>query len=289
VPQPRSDPDRNRTGTDAAETIRICRPRTTRALNDLFDISGKTALVTGGSRGIGEMIARGLVEAGARVVVSSRKAEALRATADELSALGDCRAIPADLSAPDGAGALAHAVHEHFGELHILVNNAGATWGAPLEEFPASGWDRVAHTNVEGLFHLTVALLPALRTTATEADPARVINIGSIDGIRAPALENYSYSASKAAVHMLTRHLAKRLASEHITVNAIAPGPFETKMTAFMFATPESREMIQGAVPLARAGRPDDAVGLTTFLASRAGSYLTGTVIPLDGGITGCN
>jgi NAD(P)-dependent dehydrogenase (short-subunit alcohol dehydrogenase family) len=257
-------------------------------MSDLFDISGKTALVTGGSRGIGKMIAGGLVQAGARVAISSRKAEDLSATASELAALGDCIAVPADLSSPEGAGALAATVRDHFDSLHILVNNAGATWGAPLEEFPASGWDRVSHTNVEGVFHLTVALLPALRASATEADPSRVINIGSVDGIRAPVMENYSYSASKAAVHMLTRHLAKRLAREHITVNAIAPGPFQSKMTAFMFDSLDARQMVEGMVPLGRIGRPDDIAGLTVFLASRAGSYLTGSVIPLDGGITGC-
>ena len=160
--------------------------------------------------------------------------------------------------------------------------------GAPLEEFPASGWDRVIHTNLEGIFQLTVALLPALRAAATADDPARVINIGSIDGIRVPLAENYSYSASKAAVHMLTRHLARRLAAEHITVNAIAPGPFQSKMMAFMLDTPEKLAEVEGQVPLGRIGRPDDAAGLTVFLASRAGSYLTGAVIPLDGGITGC-
>jgi NAD(P)-dependent dehydrogenase (short-subunit alcohol dehydrogenase family) len=255
---------------------------------DLFDISGKTVLVTGGSRGIGRMIATGLLDAGARVVIASRKADELEHTASELSERGECRAIPADLSTPDGARALAEAVRQHFDSLDILVNNAGASWGEPLEEFPPSGWDRVVHTNLEGIFHLTVALLPALRAAAEAEDPARVINIGSIDGIRVPSLENYSYSAAKAGVHMLTRHLAKRLASEHITVNAIAPGPFESKMTAFMFKSPESTAMVEQMVPLARIGRPDDVAGLTQFLASRAGSYLTGVVIPLDGGITGC-
>ncbi len=255
---------------------------------DLFAIAGKTALVTGGSRGIGRMIAGGLLDSGARVVIASRKADELNETARQLSERGDCRAIPADLSTPEGARALAGAVSEDHDLLHILVNNAGASWGAPLEEFPASGWDRVMHTNVEGIFHLTTALLPALRRAASEEDPARVINIGSIDGIRTPALENYSYSAAKAAVHMLTRHLAKRLAPEHITVNAIAPGPFESRMTAFMFETEESRAMVEQMVPLRRIGRPEDAAGLTQFLASRTGSYLTGVVIPLDGGITGC-
>ncbi len=257
-------------------------------MSDIFDVSSKTALVTGGSRGIGLMIARGLVQAGVRVIVSSRKAKDVRAAAEELSALGDCQAIPADVSTPQGAAELAAAVRARFPALNILVNNAGASWGAALEEFPASGWDKVAHTNVEGVFHLTVALLGALRAAAQREDPARVINIGSIDGLRTPAVENYSYSASKAALHMLTRHLAKRLAAEHITVNAIAPGPFESKMMAFLL-DPESREMVAQGVPLGRIGRPDDVAGLTQFLCSRAGAYMTATVIPLDGGITGCD
>jgi NAD(P)-dependent dehydrogenase (short-subunit alcohol dehydrogenase family) len=257
-------------------------------MSDLFDISGRTALVTGGSRGVGAMIARGLVEAGATVLISSRKEADLASTASALSRLGNCEALPADLSTPDGARALADQVRSRVDALSILVNNAGATWGAPLEEFPESGWDRVIHTNVEGIFHLTTALLPALRAAATDTSPARIINIGSVDGLRPPAMENYSYSASKAAVHMLTRHLAKRLAPEHITVNAIAPGPFESKMTAFMLDSQDAKEMVEQMVPLGRIGRPDDVVGLTVFLASRAGSYLTGTVIPLDGGVTGC-
>jgi NAD(P)-dependent dehydrogenase (short-subunit alcohol dehydrogenase family) len=255
----------------------------------LFEISGRAALVTGGSRGIGRMIAQGLVEAGARVMICSRKADELENTAAELAKLGHCEAVPADLSTPDGARALATAVHERFDALSILVNNAGATWGAPLEEFPDRGWDRVIHTNLEGVFHLTVALLPALREAATGVSPARVINIGSVDGLRVPSMENYSYSASKAGVHMLTRHLAKRLASEQITVNAIAPGPFESKMMAFALADEDSRTMVEQQVPLGRIGHPDDIVGLTLFLASRAGSYVTGAIIPLDGGITGCN
>jgi NAD(P)-dependent dehydrogenase (short-subunit alcohol dehydrogenase family) len=256
-------------------------------MSDLFDVSGKTALVTGGSRGIGLMIARALVQAGARVLVSSRKTQDVEASATELAKIGDCEAIPGDVSAPEGAAALAAATQERFPSLDILVNNAGAVWGAPLEEFPPGGWDKVLHTNVEGVFHLTVALLGALRAAASEEDPARVINIGSIDGLRTPVVENYSYSASKAAVHMLTRHLAKRLAPEHITVNAIAPGPFPSKMMAVL-DDPEWRARIEGEVPLRRVGRPDDIAGLTLLLASRAGSFLTGTVIPLDGGITGC-
>ena len=258
-------------------------------MNELFDVSGKTALVTGGSRGIGLMIARGLLQAGARVIVSSRKADELGATAAELAKHGECEAIAGDISSPEGAAALAAQVRERFPALSILVNNAGATWGAPLEEFPASGWDRTSHTNVEGVFHLTVALLGALRAGASSEDPARVVNIGSIDGLRTSGLENYSFGASKAAVHMLTRQLAKRLAPEHITVNAIAPGPFQSKMTAFMFENDERRQLLEGMVPLGRIGRPDDVAGLVIMLSSRAGAYLTGTVIPLDGGITGCN
>jgi NAD(P)-dependent dehydrogenase (short-subunit alcohol dehydrogenase family) len=257
-------------------------------MSELFDVSGKTALVTGGSRGIGLMIARGLVQAGARVIVSSRKADDVAAAAGELSELGDCEAVPGDVSTPEGAQALAAETRSRFSTLDILVNNAGVTWGAELEEFPQSGWDRVMHTNVEGIFHLTIALLPELRAAAEPEDPARVINIGSIDGLRTPIVENYSYSASKAAVHMLTRHLAKRLASEHITVNAIAPGPFESKMMAFILEDPESREMVEQNVPLGRIGRQDDVAGLTLLLSSRAGAYMTGAVIPLDGGITGC-
>lgn len=254
----------------------------------LFDVAGKTALVTGGGRGIGLMIASGLVRAGMRVMIASRKAADLEAAAAELGRDGECEAITADLSTPEGARGLAEEVRGRVDALHVLVNNSGATWGAPLEEFPASGWDRVIHTNLEGVFHVTVGLLPALRAAAAAEDPARVINIGSVDGIRVPIVESYSYSASKAAVHMLTRHLARRLAPEHITVNAIAPGPFESKMMAFLLDAPETRAEVERTVPLGRIGRPDDVAGLTLFLASRAGSYLTGAVIPLDGGITGC-
>jgi len=255
---------------------------------DLFDVRGKVALVTGGSRGIGLMIARGLVDGGARVLISSRKTEDCEAAALQLAEHGDCEAIPADVSTQEGASALAAAVRERSDRLDILVNNAGVTWGAPLEEFPQSGWDKVSHTNVEGVFHLTVALLPELRAAATADDPARVINIGSVDGLKVPVMENYSYSASKAAVHMLTRHLARRLASEQITVNAIAPGPFESKMTKFMLGNDEGRAVVESTIPLGRIGTDDDVAGLTIFLSSRAGAYLTGTVIPLDGGYSGC-
>jgi NAD(P)-dependent dehydrogenase (short-subunit alcohol dehydrogenase family) len=172
-------------------------------MSDLFSISGKTALVTGGSRGIGLMIARGLVSGGARVIISSRKVPDLDAAAADLRQDGECEAIPADLSTPDGARALGEAVRGRIERLDILVNNAGATWGAPLEEFPPSGWDRAMHTNLEAIFHLTVAVLPALRMAAEAEDPARVVNIGSVDGIRVPVMESYSYSASKDALPIL--------------------------------------------------------------------------------------
>jgi NAD(P)-dependent dehydrogenase (short-subunit alcohol dehydrogenase family) len=255
---------------------------------DLFAVAGKTALVTGGSRGIGYMIAKGLVEAGVEVVISARKAGPVQEAAERLGELGTCHAVPADLSTADGARELATAVRERFGALNILVNNAGATWGAPLEEFPEGAWDKVLNTNVRGIFQLTTALLEDLRKAATPGDPARVVNIGSVDGLRAPSVENYSYSASKAAVHMLTRHLAKRLAGESITVNAIAPGPFESRMMAFALDDPELRAAVAESVPLGRIGSPEDVAGTTIFLASRAGAYLTGAVIPVDGGITGC-
>ncbi len=251
-------------------------------MNDLFSIAGKTALVTGGSRGIGLMIARGYVEAGARVYISSRKADVLDEVAAELSKVGECHAIAADLSTEPECRRLAEAIAARESSLDILVNNAGATWGAPLEQFDEPAWERALALNVKGVFHLTKFLLPLLEAAGTAEDPARVINIGSIDGIRVPLMENYSYSASKAAVHMLTRHLAKRLAPE-ITVNAIAPGPFESKMMA---ATLEAfGEQIAAGTPLKRIGRPDDMAGAAVYLASRAGAYVTGAVIPVDGGI----
>ena len=243
-------------------------------------------LITGGSRGIGLMIARGFVEAGARVVISSRKAEVCREVAARLSESGDCEAIAADLSSTAGATGLAEAVLERAPRLDVLVNNAGATWGAPLQGYPEAAFDKLWAVNVKAVFGLTAALLPALRAAATAEDPARVINIGSVDGIRVPSMEVYAYSATKAAVHMLTRSLAHQLAAEHITVNAIAPGPFESRMMAFALDDPATRSAIEAQVPLGRIGRPDDVAGTAIYLASRAGAYLTGAVIPVDGGIT---
>ncbi len=252
----------------------------------LFDVSGKVVVVTGGSRGIGEMIASGFVHAGARVYISSRKADACEALATELSADGECIAAPADLSTLEGVKQLVAAVEGREQRLHVLVNNAGITWGAPLEEYPDEAFDRVLALNVKSVFHCTVQFLPLLRAAASAEDPARVINIGSIEGISVPEWENYAYPASKAGVHMLTRQLAHRLARESITVNAIAPGLFPSRMTAFVTRDPETTAALEQRVPLGRWGRPEDAAGATIFLASSVGSYLTGAVIPVDGGVS---
>jgi NAD(P)-dependent dehydrogenase (short-subunit alcohol dehydrogenase family) len=251
-------------------------------VKDLFSVEGKVALVTGGTRGIGLMIARGFAESGARVYVASRKADACEQTAAELSKLGTCVGIAADLGTRQGARELAAALAAREPRLHVLVNNAGANWGAPLEEYPDAAWDKLWNLNVKGVFHLTVALLPLLEAAASAADPARVINIGSIDGLHVPLLDTYAYSSSKAALHHLTRVLARKLAPRHVTVNAVAPGPFESKMMAETLR--HFGDAIRASNPLGRIGEPEDMAGVAIYLASRAGAYVTGAVIPVDGG-----
>ncbi len=253
-------------------------------MKDLFSIEGKVALVTGGSLGIGRMIAAGFVEAGAKVYIASRKAEVCQEVAAELSKSGTCIALTANLGTQAGCEQLAGEIAEREPALHVLVNNAGANWGAPLAEFPDSAWDKVLSLNVKAVFHLTRALLPQLEKAAVPGDGARVINIGSIDGLHVPGLETYAYSTSKAAVHHLTRVLAKRLAAQGILVNAVAPGPFESKMMAVTLE--RFRDAIVGSCPLGRIGEPADMAGVAIYLASRASSYVTGAVIPVDGGIS---
>jgi NAD(P)-dependent dehydrogenase (short-subunit alcohol dehydrogenase family) len=252
-------------------------------MSDLFSVKGKVVLVTGGSRGIGLMIARGFVEGGAKVYVSSRKQSACDEAAAELSKLGTCIPLAADCGTQAGCDGLAKAIADREPKLHVLVNNAGANWGAPLESYPDDAWDKVMALNVKGVFHLTRACVPLLEEAAAPGDPARVINIGSIDGLRVPMLETFAYSTSKAAVHHLSRVLAARLAPK-ITVNAVAPGPFESKMMAVTLD--RFRDAIVASCPMGRIGEPDDMAGVAIFLASKAGAYVTGTTIPVDGGIT---
>jgi NAD(P)-dependent dehydrogenase (short-subunit alcohol dehydrogenase family) len=249
----------------------------------LFDLSGKVAVVTGGTRGIGLMMARGLLQAGARVYLSSRKAEAGDAAVAELAEFGTVVSVPADLSREEECVRLAEEVGRAEQQVHILVNNAGATWGEPLETFPASAWDKLVDLNLKAPFFLTRAFLPLLEAAGTADDPARIINVGSIDGLHVNPMPTYSYAATKAGVHQLTRVLAKELGPRQITVNAVAPGPFESKMMAATLAA--AGEEIAAKSPLGRIGRPDDMAGVVVYLASRAGAYVTGAVIPVDGGI----
>ena len=267
-------------------------------MQDLFSIAGKVALVTGGSRGIGEMIAAGFLASGAKVYISSRKADVCDATAQRLAEQhgGECVSVPADLSALDGINAVTAAISGHEAQLDILVNNAGATWGAPLGEFPEVGWDKVMDTNVKGIFFLTQSLLPLLEAGATHEDPARVINIGSVDGIKTPGFDNFSYGASKAAVHHLTRILAAHLVRRHVIVNAIAPGPFPSWMLSAGVGFGGKVEgegvdwdRVGRSNPRGRVGTLEDIAGLSIFLASRAGAYTVGQTIACDGGAVACS
>jgi len=262
--------------------------------DELFSIKGKTALVTGGSRGIGEMIAAGFLAHGAKVYISSRKADVCEATAKRLAAdyQGECIALPADLSQLAGVERLAKELSERESRLDILINNAGASWGAPLEQFPEVGWDKVMDTNVKGVFFLTQKLLPLLRQAASAASPARVINIGSIDGLKSSVFDAFSSGASKAAVHHLTRFMATHLTKEHILFNAIAPGPFPTWMLSTGVGFGGKTEGVDwGQVakrnPSGRVGTAQHMAGLAIFLCSRAGEYVVGQVIACDGGVVG--
>ncbi|MEM7523896.1 MAG: SDR family oxidoreductase [Pseudomonadota bacterium] len=258
------------------------------ALDHLFGLTGKTALVTGGATGIGRMAATGLAGAGARVLIASRKGEACEATAAEINALGlpgSVEGFAGDAGSDEGVAALVDGVKARAGTLDILMNNAGATWGAPYGDFPFKAWDKIMSVNVAGLFSLTQSLTAMLADGATSDDPARVINVGSVMGTAPIGVGAYSYSASKGAVHHLTRILATELARERITVNAIAPGPYPSQMTAFALKDKDRLERIARENPIGRVGAPDDIAGLIVFLSARAGAYVTGAVIPTDGGI----
>ncbi|BCH30816.1 3-oxoacyl-ACP reductase [Mesorhizobium sp. L-8-10] len=256
-------------------------------LDELFSVSGKTALVTGAATGIGRMAATALVKAGADVMIASRKGGDCERVADELNALGaagKAMGFAGDVGTEAGIAALVEEVKRRTDRLNILINNAGVSWGEPLATFPYHAWAKVLNVNVTGLFHLTRELLPLLDKAASDRDPARVINLGSVMGTQPLADDAYSYTASKAAVHHLTRTLANELAARRITVNAFAPGPFQSRMTAFATATDDQAARIGGHVPIGRIGAPDDIAGATLYLCSRAGSYVTGAIVPIDGG-----
>ncbi len=260
-----------------------------KALEDLFSLEGKVALVTGGATGIGRMAAEGLASAGARVLIASRKADACQQAAEEINQLGysgHVEGFGGDVANEAGVAALAEDVRRRCPDgLDILINNAGRAWGAALGAFPFEAWERVMSLNVAGLFSLTQALLPELRRRAQPLDPARVVNLASVMGEQPMGDGNYSYAASKAAVIHLTKILAKELAAESITVNALAPGPFASKMTAFVTADQEGQDIVGAGVPMGRIGAPQDMAGTIIFLCSTAGAYITGAALPLSGGI----
>ena len=257
-------------------------------IGTLFGLQGKVALVTGGATGIGRMAAEALVRAGATVLIASRKGEACEAVAEELNALGaEGRAVgfAGDVGSEESIAALVEAVQQRTDRLHILMNNAGISWGAPLGEFPHHAWQRVMNVNVAGLFHLTQSLLPMLKASAAEGDPARVVNVASVMGEREIGHGAYSYAASKAAVIHISRILATELAGSGVTVNALAPGPFVSKMTAFATADEDTRARVGSDVPMGRVGHPEDIAGCLLFLCGRGGAYVTGAVIPVSGGL----
>lgn len=251
-------------------------------MQNLFSLDGKVAVVTGGSRGIGAMIARGFVENGVKTYITARNAQELQSTADELSEIGECIAIQADLSTLDAVKTFADTLKAREEKIHILINNAGASWGASIEDYPESGWDKVMDLNVKSIFFLTQQLLPALRSAGDMDDPARVINISSINGFTHPLLNNYAYSASKAAVIHMTRHMAADLARDHVNVNGIAPGFFLSKMTAGLLD--EHEEALVATIPRGRLGNIEDMAGTAIYLSSRASAWMVGHTLVLDGG-----
>lgn len=252
---------------------------------ELFSLQGKTALITGGSSGLGMIMAKGLLQNGVRVIIASRSKEKCELALIELVEFGDCTAVTADVTQAPDREALVKQVEDQFGSLSILINNAGANWGAKLDDYPDAGFAKVIDTNLNAVFSLTRDTIPLLEKAASEDDPARIINIGSMDGIHVPIVQRvptFAYSASKAALHHLTRSLAVDLASKHITVNAVAPGFFKSRMTDYVFEN--YKQDIEDDCPLHRIGKPEEIVGIVTYLASRAGAYTNGTVIPVDGG-----
>lgn len=251
-------------------------------MKSLFSLEGRTAIVTGGSRGIGKMIARGFLEHGARVYISSRKSEQCEQTAEELSTYGKCIAIPQDVSTVDGCKALERIYGKAETSLDILVNNAGAAWGAEFEEFPESGWDKVMDLNVKSPFFLTQAFHQRMKSAATKEKPGKVIMIASIDGIRINPWETYSYQASKAALIQLTRRMAARLIRDNICVSGIAPGAFPSEMNK---VARDHADAVAKMVPSGRIGAQEDMAGAAIFLASRAGDYVVGDTIAVDGGV----
>lgn len=253
-------------------------------MKNLFDVAGKVAVITGGSRGIGAMMAKGLLENGAKVYITARKEAELKATEEALAEFGDCTAIRSDLSSYEGVVAFADEVKSREGKIDILINNAGASWGASFDDFTEAAWDKVMDLNVKSLFFLTQQLAPALRAAATNDDPARVINIASINGFTHPGMQTYSYSSSKAAVVHLTKHLAVDLAADNINVNGIAPGFFPSKMTAIFVNDEKISAGLAEAIPRGRMGDAEDAAGAAIYLSSRASAWMTGHTLVLDGG-----
>lgn len=252
-------------------------------IQELFGVKGKNVLVTGGSRGIGRSIAEAFVRAGANVFICSRDFDSCQEAAKALQAFGACTPLACNISKPEDRARFVADLSAHIKQLDVMINNAGAIWAAPIEEFPEAGWDKVFDLNVKGTFFLVKDLLPLLEAAGTHDDPARIINVGSIDGFHIPQHETYAYSASKAALHHLTKHLAAQLAKRHITANIIAPGMFPSKMLTSTLET-KGLETVVAPIPLKRLTSDSDMAGAAIYLASKAGAYVTAAVLPVDGG-----